>query len=124
MTSTDDFDFVHDAILVGLKMHNDELRIAIAAEDGQREIKLQSVDRLVAMPFLIGNVIDSARTIRAHPELPKQVEGISDELRKAFFEVYGLTPPVLSTYQGTLFVLASSFGCELLCAFRGAIEVT
>lgn len=124
MTENDSLDFLHDAELLGIRRDGRTLHLIISTDEGlHREIRLNSVDRLVAMPFLFGNVISAARTVRVTPGIAEKLTGISDDLRTAFFDIYGLPASARANYDGNLFILESSLGCEILCTFKGPIDV-
>lgn len=114
---------LHDAELVGINIVDRSLHLKFVTENAACEIRLGEVERLVALPFVLGNVVSAIRVVDATPNIKDELNSVSAELHESFFEVYGLTRVLRSSYKGRVLVVEASVGCEIICAFSGSFEV-
>ena len=120
--SDDEMELLHDCRFTGVEIDERCVNLTFAVEGAKTVVQLAHVDRLVASPFLNGNIVHAVNLLTARSVVRDDLP-VSDYLRSAFFDTYGLSESDVLKYTGRVLVLSASIGCELICAFAGEIKI-
>jgi hypothetical protein len=118
----EELDFLHDGRLTGIEIDEKRLRLTFIVDSTKIAMEVTQVDRLVALPVLEGNTVYRV-DVAAASAIDWEDLPLSNQMKSAFVETYGLLATQLTTYQGHVLVLYPSYGCELFCMFTGDLTL-
>jgi hypothetical protein len=109
---------LHDARLVAVE-YEDNCVVLRFSDEGRGTIVLRMAGAvgLVVAPFLLGNIVDSAALLET--ATAKDL-GLELEAATLFLERY----PKVFTKATRLFLMSSSYGAEVVCAFDGDFAIS